>query len=237
MKIINLIKNSGLDIVVSGTLIALLGTSIYLNHFKSEPDLKRASSVSVQLTDGTRGFCSGTLIDDPDLSDGNQKTILTAKHCVDDVGQVIKVPYMGSYYDFVVKKISEESDLAILQTDSMFGAPSVKISTEAHFEEKAWAIGYPMGDSKTITEGFLGAIEVQAGFSSVSKSMTFQRATVLIAPGNSGGGLFQIEDGEYRLVGVATGINSKYFFMTYYSPLEEVKEFLKDFGNKEVENG
>lgn len=235
MKILNFVKSSWFDIVISSTLIALLGTSIYLDHLKGSPDIKKSASTVVQLTEDGKGFCSGTLIDDPDLRDGNQKTILTAKHCVKEVGQVIKVPYLGSYYDFVVKSMSEDSDLAILQTDSMFAAPSAKISTSAHYLEKAWAIGYPLGFSQTISEGFLGAIDTQVGFQDVSRSTAFQRATVMIAPGSSGGGLFQIEDGEYRLMGVATGINMRYFFVTYWTPLEEIQDYLKKFGEKSVE--
>lgn len=230
MKInLNLVKSSWFDILVSSTLIVLLGTSIYLDHIKGSPDIKKSASTVVQLTEGGRGFCSGTLIDDPDLRDGNQKTVLTAKHCVKEVGQVIKIPYLGSYYDFVVKSMSEDSDLAILQTDSMFGAPSAKISMSAHYREKAWAIGYPLGLSQVISEGYLGAIDVQDGFKDVSKSGAFQRASVLIAPGSSGGALFQLVDNEYQLIGVATGINMKYFFVTYWTPIEEINSFLKEF--------
>lgn len=225
----NWIKNNTANIIVSSALVAILGASIYSDHIKESPDLKKAASTVVQLTEDGKGFCSGTLIDDPDLRDGNQKTVLTAKHCVKEVGQVIKVPYLGSYYDFVVKSMSEDSDLAILQTDSMFGAPSAKISTSAHYQEKAWAIGYPLGLSQVISEGYLGAIDVQDGFKDVSKSGAFQRASVLIAPGSSGGALFQLVGDEYQLVGVATGINMKYFFVTYWSPIEEINSFLKEF--------
>lgn len=228
----NWIKNTTENIMGISALFgifAILGTLIYLN---KPVDIKKSASTVVQLTEDGKGFCSGTLIDDPDLRDGNQKTVLTAKHCVKEVGQVIKVPYLGSYYDFVVKSMSEDSDLAILQTDSMFRAPSAKISTSAHYQEKAWAIGYPLGSSQTISEGFLGAIDTQVGFQDVSRSTAFQRATVMIAPGSSGGGLFQIEDGEYRLMGVATGINMKYFFVTYWTPLEEIQDYLKKFGEK-----
>lgn len=231
MKInLSFVRPTWFDALVGAGLIVLIGTSLHLNHLRGTPDIKDPASTVVQLTDGDKGFCSGTLIDDPDLSDGNQKTILTAKHCVDEVGQVIKVPYSESYYDFVVKSISEDSDLAILQADSMFEAPSAKISTSSYYQERAWAIGYPLGLSQTISEGFLGAIDTQEGAKDVSRSTAFQRATVMIAPGSSGGGLFQIEGGEHRLMGIATGTNMKYFFITYWTPLEEIQDYLKKFG-------
>lgn len=214
------------DIVLNVILVILLSISLVLPFVEISPDLQKTADSSVQLqTENLRGFCSGTFVDSK-----KSLRVLTARHCVESVGQVIKIPYKGTTYDFLVEKISTESDLALLSPKEDFvglkDAVKIPLGDSAHYREKSWAIGYALGASQTITEGYLGALEVQEAFSDVSRSKTFQRASVLIAPGNSGGGLFQIEDGEYRLVGVATGINGKYFFVTYYSPLEEIKEFV-----------
>lgn len=191
----------------------------------SEPSIKQAAMTSVQLTKDGKGFCSGTLIDDP--TGKGLKSVLTAKHCVESVGEVITIPYLGTNYDFTVEHVSGLSDLALLQTKAFFGASSAQLA-EAIYQEEAIAIGYPLGASQTITSGFVGAIDTQRGFSSVSKSTAFLRSTTVIAPGSSGGGLYQNFGGEYRLVGVATGIHSQYFFVTYWTPYEEIKAFLED---------
>lgn len=221
---INVVKDSVFGLIVSLSLVGLLGTSIYLDHIKEPPSIKTPSAASVQLVEKGKGFCSGTFVE------GGYADVLTARHCVKEVGQTITIPYKGFDYDYVVTKISDLSDLAVLKPkedyQGLADIQKIKISGTAYYEEKSWAIGYALGASKTITEGYLGAIDSQPFFGDISKSTAFQRATVLIAPGNSGGGLFQIEDGEFRLVGVATGINKQFFFVTYYTPLEEIKDFL-----------
>lgn len=190
-----------------------------------DPSVKSAAMSSVQLTKGGKGFCSGTFIEDP--TGKNLRTILTARHCIDNVGEIVTVPYLGLKYDFTVEYVSDTSDLALLQSKSMFGATTATIARTPRYLEPSIAVGYPLGLSQTITQGFVGAIDTEAAFSEVSKSTAFLRSTTVIAPGSSGGGLYQVVDGKYQIVGVATGIHSKYFFVTYWTPTEEVNAFLE----------
>lgn len=207
--------------IFAGLLGGLAVVSIPTN----TPMVHQAAMTSVQLTKDGQGFCSGTLVEDP--TGKGLKSVLTAKHCVESVGEVITIPYLGTNYDFTVEHVSDVSDLALLQTKAFFGASTSKIAS-AIYREEAIAVGYPLGASQTITKGYVGDIDTQPGFSSVSKSTAFLRSTTAIAPGNSGGGLYQNFGGEYRLVGVATGIHSKYFFVTYWTPYEEIKAFLEE---------
>lgn len=205
-------------------LMGMLG-GLTVSGLTVSPSVVSAANSSVQLTENGEGFCSGTFIEDP--TGKNLKTILTAKHCIDDVGQVITVPYMGIDYDFKVEYVSPESDLALLQTKSMFGATVADIGRAPVYQGESIAIGYPLGLTQTITKGFVGGIDTEEAFGSVSKSTAFLRSSTVIAPGSSGGGLFQQIDGKYKLVGVATGIHSKYFFVTYWTPTEEIHSFLE----------
>lgn len=206
-------------------LLGVFGLYAIYEHQYPVPSVIAAAETSVQLTHEGKGFCSGTFIQDPKGTE--RKTVLTAKHCIEEVGQVITIPYMGTNYEFKVEYVSDLSDLAILQSDVVFASPIAKVATSTSFRQKGVAIGYPLGLSQTITEGYVGSIETQDFFSPVSKSTAFLRVALTIAPGSSGGGLYQVSGGEYKLMGVATGINAKYFFVTYWTPVEEIQDFLR----------
>ncbi len=195
-------------------------------------------------------FCSGTVIADPNGQ--NKPTVLTAKHCVVNLatGEVEDkvVPITLKTYDekgrtiaedainFTVIRVSDKSDLALLQSDSsLFNLPVMDIfSGSLRTGDSVFAVGYPSGSVLTITGGFVGPIELVPAFSIVSKDQEFRRSTTMISPGSSGGSLvMQTEDGP-RLVGVCTGVNLMIPFMTYWTPIEEIREFLKGQSFEEV---
>jgi len=195
-------------------------------------------------------FCSGTVIDDPNGQ--NKPTILTAKHCVVDLvtGEVEKeiVPITLKTYDtkgrtvaedainFRVVRVSDKSDLALLQSDSaLFNLPTVAIfNGDLNTGDSVFAVGYPSGSVLTITGGYLGPIELVPAFGIVSKDKEFRRSTTMIAPGSSGGSLIMQTDNGPQLVGVCTGVNMMIPFMTYWTPIEEIREFLSNQSFEEV---
>lgn len=202
---------------------------------------------SVQVSD----FCSGTVIADPYVQDGIQKTILTARHCVQKVGDVIPIT-VPSYvdmrlsstitYDFKVAYISKDSDLAVLQLFGQqkgFNLPEASIyEGDLEFGQKAWIVGYPLGLPKLVTEGYLGWIKKISELHSMSKSTEFQQFAINLMGGSSGGGVFIQNDlGQYDLVGtVSAGIMNMYSVSTPWGsavPLEELRTFILRVGARD----
>ena len=223
------------SLIVSAGVV--FGTAAAVNYSDNQPQNFSASTVQLDH------FCSGTVIEDP--TGKGRKTIITAKHCVVDLytGKVENktIPITVKTYDekgrtisedsikFDVVRVSDKSDLALLQSDSaLFNLPSIAVYRgDLHTGDNVFAVGYPSGSVLTITEGYLGPIEIVPAFSIISKDQEFRSSTTLIAPGSSGGSLIMtsVLEGPKR-VGVATGMNTKYNFMTYWPPIEEIREFL-----------
>lgn len=226
--------------VVASGLFATIET-----HGTSYTGLKEALSASVQLED----YCSATSIQDPDLSDGEQVTFLTAKHCMgpnDKIGTVLKV-YIPSSYDnqyvrgseglkVIVKDISEESDLVLLQGLKPETDPKLpKVSVYGGIPSAgtpAYAFGYPRGESLTITEGLLSYIIEYDGFNDLSKSNLWQKAGTATQGGSSGGGLMVLTDEGFELVGVLAWGYRGDEGASYWTPVTEIRTFLEQNGDK-----
>ena len=216
---------------------AVLGVGVLLLFSGNYNGKQDAIDASIQLGD----FCSATVIDDPDLSDGEQATILTAKHCVKDkaLGALFDVTtkkYDHGYtileqtFKFGLMSMSKDADLAILQTYSTeFWIKPIQVSAyDLDIGDIVYAIGYPLGLQQTITQGFAGPIMKVPDIDTTSGE--FRRSTAIITNGNSGGGVFREENGTWRLVGVVSiglgkpGVGT---FMTGLVPWKEIDAYLK----------
>lgn len=224
-------------------LVGIFGAwtySIPTSHVTTMQDMVDAS---VQIGK----YCSGTVINDPDLSDGEQMTVITAKHCLDanqGVGSILEVnvpKIVGNEYTgdttikVIVKDVSEKSDLIRLEAVKKgegLDIPKVDIyKGNPKFGDDVVAMGYPLGLNKTMTKGVLGYTEsLMWVFKTTcvfpSESCLYQKATPGIAPGSSGGGLFEETDDGYQLVGVLTGADMRVTFSDFYTPVNEIREFL-----------
>jgi len=236
--------------IIGGVLALALGAYAILG---PQLDTKFESPMvnsSIQISD----FCSGTFIQDPIPYDGLQPTIITAKHCIPTMspvgeGKIIPIPFpvyvadrtaRVDEVDFVVTDVSDDSDLAILQYYGEDGPEILKkhgVMTatvypgNVTFGDRVFALAFPYGWSKTVTEGVLGFIEIVEPFKTLSKSGEFRRSTTQTARGSSGGGLFyRTDEGVDYLVGVLTGGAGE--FVTYWTPLEELRRYVKTVGAK-----
>lgn len=183
-------------------------------------------------------YCSGTVIEDPNPKDGEQVTIITAKHCVKAIGEkvIINVNFadplstepIRTVKPFVFRVVDmggEGIDLALLQMTDLNQVKDwkVKPASIAHrpvYEgEKVTVIGYPRGLYRVITEGFASLpFDIGYDFGVV------QVMGVLISPGNSGGGVFNEEN---ELVGVTTLAYGRSFdYLSGATLYSEIKTFL-----------
>lgn len=206
---------------------------------------------SVFLTMG-EGFCSGEIIySNRDQDSGDVSTyVLTAKHCVANLGSAVLTVSIPTYDDSLIETgsvvyratvdaTSWKHDVALLLLDDK----------KAHFDkvakiaapdavliegEDSWTVGYPLATSRTITKGLIGTQTIEdTGFLSENgggsaKLAPFVRGTSQIAPGSSGGALYHMTAaGDYELVGTVTGGYSGHDFVALYSGFADVDDFLK----------
>ena len=153
---------------------------------------------SVQINEN----CSATVIaSDPEVG----TFLVTAQHCVSGKKTGV-INYATTFMDDVPLNVDiaynvvdedVQNDLALIHT-TVTGFEVAQVATEKPAEgQEAWTVGYPLGLPRQLSMGFYG-LNVLVG------DMDHQRASSLIAGGNSGGGLFVVEDGVYKLVGVTS---------------------------------
>lgn len=227
---------------ISMTLVGALGlAAIFVGTQPvQKTNLLDVANASVQL----ENYCSGTVIEDPDLSDGEQLTVITAKHCMgkeDVIGKVLHIhsaSVIGSEYQIgeavpvIIKDISKTSDLVLLQgmkpsTDPKLPKMKVYGGTPA-FGSLSYAFGYPRGESLTVSLGMLGYEINASGFPELSTSGWWQKSTNAVQGGSSGGGLFVETDSGFELVGVLTWGYKGDEGASYWSPVQEVRQFLEE---------
>lgn len=219
--------------------VTLLFTMGYCSTVRADPLVDQVLNPSVQLNEN----CSGEIIHSKrDLKTDKVNTIvLTAKHCVmTDPKQLItinKAIYNDKNrktgtrsYLADVLGMSFKSDLAVLKLRDrsyLFDhvATVAKSDTPLQFGQSVVVVGYPLGRSMTYTEGNLGYVEDNV-FTDISSTRQFYRATPDIAPGSSGSSMFTTVSGEYQIIGVVTGGASKFSWFNFFTPVEEINEYL-----------
>ena len=132
--------------------------------------------------------------------------ILTCAHVVSGATSV-KVQLNGSdeSYDATVVGQDSTSDIAVLKIDAAGLTPAVIGDSDAlAVGEVAVAVGNPLGTlSNTVTDGIVSALNRQVTVQ--NNDMTLIQTDASISPGNSGGGLFNM-NGE--LVGIVNAKSS-----------------------------
>jgi len=206
----------------------------------ANPLIDQVFEPSVRLGD----FCSGEIIkSERDEKTGEVSTfILTAKHCVLKTKDSDTIEINKDQYDSKNRKVgkkvylsqvygrSYKSDLALLKLrdkDTFFEhvAEVAKSDIKLEFGQDVDLIGYPLGRSMTYTTGKLGFVE-DGVFGDISRTTQFYRATPDLAPGSSGSSMFTFVDGSYKVIGIATGGAQMFSWFNFFTPIEEINEYL-----------
>lgn len=189
-----------------------------------------------------RRFCSGSIFhSDRDEASGEVTTlVLSSRHCFDAVGEevdvIIPVVVDNRIVEERVLKAVVASryalhDLAYLRlrdTENLFTnlvtiAPKGTVLYEG---EPVWAVGFPMGLTRTFTSGSLGMIE-QTDVVERGKMWDFYRITPSVFGGNSGGPIFHMNAaGHYEQIGTLTGGYVAVSFMNWSTPLPTLHQFI-----------
>ncbi|QIG69441.1 putative trypsin-like peptidase protein [Rhizobium phage RHph_N3_13] len=221
--------------IVIGTIAALI--IIALAAFEAKADeqfTKEALSPVYKIISGQR-TCSATSVKVKGIPD-EVNTFLTAKHCIDPenprgkliVETVTESSESTQYYDFTVALVSKGSDLAgITVTDTSLHTNKATIADTLVAQEgdEVYSVGYPLGASRVVSEGFLGQKERIMHPNGELKLM--QRASTLVDSGMSGGPLYQKTATGYELIGVASTKSGANNFMNHFVTLADIKAFIE----------
>lgn len=131
---------------------------------------------------------------------------IVTNHHVIDGASTIKVRLSGGQtYTATLKGTDAKTDLAVLKIDASGLVPArLTDSSKVRVGDFVIAIGNPLGElGGTVTEGIISAKDREISIG--GQSMTLFQTSAAVNPGNSGGGLFNL-DGE--LVGVVNAKSS-----------------------------
>lgn len=146
----------------------------------------------------TEGAGSGVILSE----DGY---IVTNHHVIDGANTIKVRLSNGQAYTAVLTGTDEKTDLAVLKIN-VSGLPAAKLadSSTVRVGDFVIAIGNPLGElGGTVTEGIISAKDREVTID--GETMTLLQTSAAVNPGNSGGGLFNL-DGE--LVGVVNAKSS-----------------------------
>ena len=166
--------------------MSFVGTSIYLDY--SSFDTPRSYVYKIynlregctELDSACEGGSGSAVVIAPGLA-------LTAAHVA-----VNKNLYINGKPVTTVK-IDEERDIALVSV--ALDCPCATIGSMPNLDDKVVAVGWPLGAVEFATEGRVQGWDV---FRIWSNSP--------IAPGNSGGGLFAFQMGQWKLVGITVEV-------------------------------
>lgn len=177
-------------------------------------------------------FCSATAIDKKNL------LLVTANHCINKESKDGKIPVYRVWhgniaFDTVVLKQDKEHDIAILKVIGVtqeeakdFWAADLGLNYE--LGQQVYCVGNSFGmfDS-TVTEGVLSALNRKIPW--VKNTDNFQMSCQ-IAPGNSGGGLFNA-DGQ--LIGVNVAAIPQWTGFGWAIPAKYILDLLGEINENE----
>lgn len=200
--------------------------------------LSEAADATYPLYEDGRRMCSATAVSPTQL--------ITAAHCIEGVKDKDNIISTGiektdakqkilsktfNYLLFV--RTDKKKDVAFLELKdkSTRFNQYVKMCDNAKdlkMGDRLWAIGYPKGLEKTLTEGMFSSPVDMEGLTEGDLEGVFYKTTVPLTGGNSGGGLYRSIDGDYCYTGTATAGFRDVSFMTYFSPIESAEFITKN---------
>lgn len=150
-----------------------------------KPNIASLRAVTWQL-EGDSGTCSGVFV--------SPVKYLTAAHCMQDN---MKVDGVAA----TILKQGKDVDLMLLYVPG--NHPYAKVSYyDPELDAPVTVVGFPLSIGQIVTEGrYQGPARKD-----MPQGKRYRLMTAPIAPGNSGGPVFAIIDGEYKVVGIAVAV-------------------------------
>ena len=172
--------------------LAFSGTVYVENYVKDPVPLQYVASLG---DDNESIKCSAVKI--------SPRRVLTAAHCIDDPKQNV---WINRKWVFTPIRIDSEADLALLEIKGPAADPFktwAPLAETPDLTDDLVSIGFPLAEG-------LGHFVVERGeymgISTAEWTKGLALTTVPVYPGNSGGGMFVWEQGEWKLAGVSIAI-------------------------------
>jgi len=128
---------------------------------------------------------------------------LTAAHCLGKPDGLFIVDKADTPIKATIVRKDEPNDLALISAP--ISGPNVRLLTiDPTLGDEVLAIGWPLGMGPTLTRGLWQGntkIEVEDGV-----ERRYSYITAPLAPGNSGGGVFVLYNGEWYLAAVSQAV-------------------------------
>lgn len=159
----------------------------------------------------------------------NDGYIVTNNHVVNNATDVIVYTYDGNEYTGTIIGADSRSDLAVIKIDGI-GLPYSKFanSDELILGEQVVAIGNPLGEGITCSEGIVSALSKEVTIDDIS--MDLLQTSAAVNEGNSGGGLFDINANIIGVVNAKSSASGSAIVegMGYAIPSNTVKKIVSD---------
>lgn len=221
-------------------LLAVTGAILDIRPAYSDKQIVIESSVKVgEVPSGKKDpiyFCSGVVIEDPDMSDGDQFTVLTAAHCTEPkkVGEIMYVKLDdGREVSMMIRKQGGEAgviktDLALLQAmKAGVGEDIIPVPVSEDVPslgDPVVTVGFPLiGDpdaTKVYESGHAGR---EFTFPGITISDYFQKTTLIVTGGASGSGAF---NSDFELTNILSIARRDVANHSGWVPLRDIREFL-----------
>lgn len=155
--------------------------------------------------------------------------IVTNNHVVENASDVTVYAYDGEEYEGRIVGTDVRSDLAVVKIEAK-GLPfsSFANSDQLLLGQQVIAIGNPLGEGITCSEGIISALTKEITIDDIS--MDLLQTSAAINEGNSGGGLFDINANLVGIVNAKSSSNDNVSVegMGYAIPSNNVKKIISD---------
>lgn len=216
--------------LITATLLALGLVST-----AAASSLPEIQAASFKLSEGATGICSSTYIGQ---DNNGYNLFLTAAHCLGSSSELnirrqvfdedMEILREEVFYVDVASRVVEK-DVGILRMREKFnlGIEGVDVANlvEANLAQSVGSpvlvAGFPLTQSFTFTEGMMTG-KTREATEALGLKTPLVKTTANVAPGSSGGALYSMIDGEWKLVGTTVAMNNQFQFMTYFSTPESV---------------
>jgi len=216
--------------LIVGALLLLVPTNVFASQ------LSDIASATYKLYENGNAVCSGQFV----ISTDKEDVFLTAAHCIESKTSVYSVrkqilnDLREVEYEEIIylqfDKVLAELDVATLKVKrpelvsfNTVQVASIEEGNSLLVGDAVIAVGYPVGEDITITEGLYSAKRMTP----LSKwKGLFNRATAPIAGGSSGGGFYAMFDGQLKLVGTSSASRTEVSFVAIFSLIESVHKVL-----------